>query len=173
MDNLSRKNQEAGTGTDKPFVHNISLNDETNPSDMPMKRVFMIFALVVVVGILSGFVGSYIKGASSSATGKKNAEGTTTMSGGKDVVDSAGIADKDAFSDKAEGTLKEKTADDFLEEGSYKLVRPGGDSQTVHLTSSTVDMSKFEGKKVRVYGETFASEKVGWLMDVGFIEVIK
>lgn len=175
MQNLSRQNTPASVPDSgaKPFVHAISTDDVPSADDMSMKNVFIIFALVIVVGVASGFAGSYIKGVSSSTTGKKNDAGATTMSGNKDVVDSAGIADKKAFSDSAEGKLQEKTKEDFLEEGSFKLVRPGGDSQTVHLTSSTIDMSKFVNKKVRVYGETFASEKVGWLMDVGFIEVIK
>ena len=160
---------------EETIVHEISVED-TPPEDMLMKNVMIIFALVIVVGILSGFGASYLGGASNSdATSKasKTASGTETLSGGDDVIESAGIADKEAFSDSAEGTLEEKTEEDFLEEGSFKLIRPGGDSQTVHLTSSTVDMSEFTGKQVRVYGETFASEKVGWLMDVGFIEVIK
>jgi hypothetical protein len=29
------------------------------------------------------------------------------------------------------------------------------------------------GKKVRVYGQTFAGQKAGWLMDVGYIEVLE
>lgn len=160
---------------EETIVHEISV-EETPPEDMPMKNVAIIFALVIVVGILSGFGASYLGGAGQSDSAQKttkNASGTETLSGGDDVIESAGIADKDAFADSAEGTLEEKTEDDFLEEGSFKLIRPGGDSQTVHLTSSTVDMSEFTGKEVRVYGETFASEKVGWLMDVGFIEVTK
>jgi hypothetical protein len=173
MENKDTQTQNpAPTTTAEPLVHDISMN-ESKPKDMPMKKVAIIFICVIIAGIATGLGASYVGGRGPNTAGKTNASGTKTMSGSSDVIESAGIADKEAFSDKAEGTLKEKTEKDFLEEGSYKLIRPGGESQTVHLTSSTVDMSEFVNKKVRVYGETFASEKVGWLMDVGFIEVIK
>ncbi len=81
-----------------------------------------------------------------------------------------GVADKKTFRDQAEGVLKEGGIDG---EGSFHLERPGGPSQNVYLTSSTVDLSKYVGKKVRVYGETFAAEKAGWLMDVGLVEIIQ
>lgn len=81
-----------------------------------------------------------------------------------------GIVDKKTFRDQAEGVLREGGIDG---EGTFHLERPGGQSQNVYLTSSTVDLSKYIGKKVRVYGKTFAAEKAGWLMDVGFIEIIK
>jgi hypothetical protein len=42
----------------------------------------------------------------------------------------------------------------------------------VYLTSSTVDLSPFVGKKVRVWGQTFTGQKAGWLMDVGLVEVL-
>src|SRR3989344_2000081 len=32
---------------------------------------------------------------------------------------------------------------------------------------------EFVGKKVKVYGETFGSDQVSWLMDVGKVEVIE
>lgn len=155
------------------FVHNISGQSHVRSNELPMKTVLIIFACVIVAGIAVGFGTSYLVNRGPNVAGKANSTGTKTLSGDDNVVESAGIADKKTFSDSAEGVLKEKTEKDFLEEGSYKLIRPGGESQTVHLTSSTVDMSEFVNKKVRVYGETFASEKVGWLMDVGFIEVMK
>jgi hypothetical protein len=74
------------------------------------------------------------------------------------------------FKDQAEGTLKEGGIDG---EGNFHLERPGGESQNVYLTSSTVDLSLYVGKKVRVYGQTFAGQKAGWLMDVGLVEVLK
>ena len=58
-------------------------------------------------------------------------------------------------------------------EGQYHLVRPGGDSQNVYLTSSLVDMSKFLNQKIKVWGETQKAEKAGWLMDVGRVEVLE
>lgn len=163
----------AAQASKQTIVHDISVSD-TSSSDMDMKKAGIIFVLVIVAGIASGFGASYIRGASGGGkeSAKVNNDGTKTLSGNDDVAESAGIADKETFSDNAEGTLEDKTEDD-PHEGSFKLIRPGGESQTVFLTSSTVDLSEFVGKEVRVYGETFDSEQVGWLMDVGFIEVKK
>jgi hypothetical protein len=39
------------------------------------------------------------------------------------------------------------------------------------MTSSVVDLSLVLDKKVKVWGETQAAQKAGWLMDVGRVEV--
>ena len=52
------------------------------------------------------------------------------------------------------------------------MVRPGGDSQNVYMTSGTVDLSKFINKNIKVWGQTQAAQHAGWLMDVGRIEVL-
>lgn len=79
-----------------------------------------------------------------------------------------GSSDTSTFKDTAEGTLQNGGSQG---EGQYHLIRPGGTSQNVYLTSSTLDLSQFVGKKVKVWGQTQASQKVGWLMDVGRVEV--
>ncbi|KKQ91892.1 MAG: hypothetical protein UT17_C0004G0240 [Candidatus Woesebacteria bacterium GW2011_GWB1_39_10] len=56
-------------------------------------------------------------------------------------------------------------------EGTHHLDRDGGVSQTVYLTSSVIDLESFVGKKVRIWGETLASKKAGWLMDISKIQV--
>lgn len=73
------------------------------------------------------------------------------------------------FKDSAEGIL-EKNDSKIVTEGSHRLVRDG-ESQTVYLTSSVVDLDNYIGKKVKVWGETFNSKKAGWLMDVGKVEI--
>ena len=80
-----------------------------------------------------------------------------------------GSNDTTTFKDTAEGTLKEGGIDG---EGAFHLERPGGDSQNVYLTSSTVDLSKFVGKKIKVWGQTQKAQHAGWLMDVGRVEVL-
>jgi hypothetical protein len=57
-------------------------------------------------------------------------------------------------------------------EGSHKLLREGGETQTVALTSSVVDLDKLVGFEVKLYCETHKAEKAGWFMDVGRVEVI-
>ena len=71
---------------------------------------------------------------------------------------------------KTTGTLKEGG---IQGEGQFHLVRPGGVSQNVYLTSSSVDLSKFVGKKIKVWGETEKAQYAGWLMDAGRVEVIE
>jgi hypothetical protein len=36
-----------------------------------------------------------------------------------------------------------------------------------------VDLDRFVNHKVTVWGETFAAQKVGWLMDVGAVKVLE
>ncbi|SRR5258708_3301682 len=79
-----------------------------------------------------------------------------------------GKGDTAVFKDTAEGVLKNGGIDG---EGQYHLVRPGGDSQSVYLTSSSVDLAQFMNQKIKVWGETQSAQHAGWLMDVGKVEV--
>lgn len=76
------------------------------------------------------------------------------------------------FKDEAEGTVEKNEDLDRYAQGTHKLIRPGGESQTAYLTSSVLDLDEYVGKKVKVFGETFGSNQVGWLMDVGKVEEI-
>lgn len=82
--------------------------------------------------------------------------------------------DTRTFRDFAEGTIQArpqpKNPTEYVE-GTHLLAREG--AVPVALTSSVVDLSKYEGKKVKVFGETQKAIKEGWLMDVGKIEEIK
>ena len=75
------------------------------------------------------------------------------------------------FRDSAEGTVEKNDQLEKYAQGTHKLVRPGGEDQTAYLTSSVLDLDEYVGKKVKVFGETFGSSQVGWLMDVGKVEV--
>lgn len=81
-----------------------------------------------------------------------------------------GMTDEKTFKDSTEGDLEKGGIDG---EGSHHLVRPGGEAQNVYLTSSVVDLDKFVGHKVKVWGETFSAQKAGWLMDVGKLKVLQ
>lgn len=74
------------------------------------------------------------------------------------------------FKDNAIGVLKEGGIDG---EGTHHLEREGGPSQNVYLTSSTVDLSQLTDRKVQVWGETFATQKAGWFMDVVKVKVLE
>lgn len=77
------------------------------------------------------------------------------------------------FRDESEGVIEKNDALDKYAQGTHKLIRPGGESQTAYLTSSVLDLDQYIGKKVKVFGETFGSSQVGWLMDVGKVEVVE
>jgi len=94
--------------------------------------------------------------------------------GSVEVVESekeTGIKDEKTFRDTASGRIEANSNGDTAE-GSHKLIRPGGASQTAYLTSSVVDLNQFVGKCAQIWGETFAAQKAGWLMDVGRVKVL-
>lgn len=142
------------------FIHPIGKVEE----NVPTNKIILIFFLIIISGIITGFL---------IYAGKQLLAGKQTLfslqKSVKKAKSSAGIQDKKTFKDKAEGTLREGGIDG---EGQFHLERPGGESQNVYLTSTTVDLSQYLGKKVRVWGETFKAEKAGWLMDVGLVEVL-
>ena len=84
--------------------------------------------------------------------------------------DTFGSKDDSTFKDSAEGVL---LVGGVNGEGSYHVVREGGESQNVYLTSSVVDLGLFVNHKVVVRGETFKAQKAGWLMDVGQVKVLE
>lgn len=137
------------------------MNTPSTPSFLTPK-VIGLFVGVIVAGIIVGYGisrigGPAVGGGSTGQSGESVAKGTVY-----------GSNDTATFKDTAEGVVKTGGIDG---EGQYHLVRPGGDSQNVYMTSSLVDMSKFIDKKVKVWGQTQAAQHAGWLMDVGRVEV--
>jgi hypothetical protein len=116
--------------------------------------------LVVLAGIGTGWL---VSGGPQSLS-----SGTQEVPGAKTGANEAGLADEKTFRDSAEGVLEEGGVNG---EGTHHLVRPGGDSQNVYLTSTVIDLESFVGKKVMVWGETISAKKAGWLMDVGKVKV--
>jgi len=129
--------------------------------------VGMILGAMVIVaaGVGSGYLLAQRGGGMAGI--KSAAEVAQT---GINVGDVVGSADETVFKDNATGMLDRGGIDG---EGSHQLVREGGESQTVYLTSSVVDLEQFVGHKVQVWGETFAAQKAGWLMDVGRVKVLE
>ncbi|OGD63702.1 hypothetical protein A2160_03360 [Candidatus Beckwithbacteria bacterium RBG_13_42_9] len=122
---------------------------------------------IIIAGIGSGYILSAFKNAGGlSGVTLKRSVSKEEITKGTQV----GVADTKTFKDSAEGTLEKGGVGG---EGSHHLVRPGGDSQNVYLTSSIIDLDQFTGKKVKVWGETFSAQKAGWLMDVGKLEVLE
>lgn len=122
----------------------------------------LISVAVVLLGIGTGYLISGVGGKSSS----------NNTSGGliKATENEAGIADESKFSTTTDGVLEEGGIGG---EGNYHIVRGNGPSQYAYLTSSSVDLAPFVGKKVQVWGETMSGKKAGWLIDVGKIKVME
>lgn len=120
--------------------------------------------IIVLAGIISGLVFASRNKAQQTSTGTAQEENLP-----KEVKESFA----QTFRDQAEGIVEKNDKLDKYAQGTHKLIRPGGESQTAYLTSSVLDMDQYVGKKVKVYGETFSSSQVGWLMDVGKVEVIE
>jgi len=140
----------------KNMLHTL----ETKEVDEVSYASFFTFvAVAVVIGAVIGFGLTRLN--------KKTASNGVTT---KDTAQSAGVVDKKTFKDSVEGILREGGIDG---EGNFHIERPGGVSQNAYLTSSTVDLSNYVGKKVKVWGQTFSGQTAGWLMDVGLVEVEK
>src|SRR3990172_1129159 len=123
----------------------------------------IIVVVVVAAGIFSGLVfSSRNKNAKSQAKAAIDEEQLT----GEQKQSFA-----QTFRDEAEGTIEKNDKLDKYAQGTHKLIRPGGEDQTAYLTSTVLDLDEYVGKNVKVFGETFGSSQVGWLMDVGKVEV--
>ncbi len=133
----------------------------------------LIIVIVALIAIVAGIgTGYLLKGKSLTPKTGTTMTGSSTSSDISDekAVETAGIKNESAYKDKTEGILKEGGIEG---EGTYHLERPGGISQTAYLTSTTVDLEPFIGKKIRVWGKTFQGKKAGWLMDVGYVEALQ
>jgi hypothetical protein len=133
-------------------------------------NVMQMLAIVVVVALVLGLGTGYVLSAS------KNGSGTTASPIQTLTNQPPKNADQDTktFSDFAEGTITKKPVPksgevDPYSEGTAVLTRDG--AKPVALTSSVVDLSLYENKKVKVYGSTQKALQEGWLMDVGRVEV--
>lgn len=129
--------------------------------DNPMRLLLGVIIVAVVLGVISGYL------LSTKNNGSKVSSLSTT-------TPKAPQQDTKTFRDFAEGVVKVKPQpSDPAEyaEGTHLLERTA--AVPVALTSSVVDLSKYEGKKVKVFGETQKALKEGWLMDVGKVEEIK
>jgi hypothetical protein len=117
---------------------------------------------VVLAGVGTAWV------LSSKIMGTTPAGSSGAAPGAKVSSTEAGVLDPKVKYDNATGVLKEGGLNN---QGTHHLERDGGPSKSVYLTSSVIDLQSFVGKTVQVWGETLASKKVGWLMDVAKIQV--
>lgn len=165
MEEIKTSSEPVSEGIDSSVVKPL----ENNPVLPKIKiswtsKTMGIIAGLILLGTLTGF-GLYAW----------KTKGTVQLAGRNvEVVKTAGeegVKDASTFKDTATGTIIENDGK-LTKEGTHILTR-GDASQNVYLTSSVIDLSKYVGKKVQIWGETFAGQKAGWLMDVGRIKVVQ
>ncbi len=146
-------------------IFNTTPDNVTKSLDLGT-RVSKIVFTVLVVSIIAGGVTGY-------SLAKKSGSASLLA-----VIEKPRSAQQDTrtFKDFAEGTIKikpkPKSPTEYTE-GTHTLIREDDPQHPVALTSSVVDLSQYENKKVKVYGETQKALKEGWLMDIGRVEEIK
>lgn len=133
------------------------LEDDVVPSTQ--RFVVGVYITLIILGIGTGYILANKSPIATTQEVPQKIESETVV----------GIADESTFKDSAEGTLEKGGLDG---EGTHKLIREGGPSQTAYLMSSVVDLDQFVGKEVKIWGQTMAAEKASWLMDVGKVELL-
>lgn len=164
--------------TDNQAVQNVVATRHTssapsNQAQSPnmkksLKKILPMLILAVIAGVGTGFGAHRL---TAKDTGVP-LDGNIQKIAGDEISNGEvfGSADENTFKDTATGYLE---AGGLEGEGSHKLLRPGGDAQTVYLTSTVTDLTKLEGMEVQIWGETFKGQKAGWLMDVGRVKVVE
>lgn len=143
-----------------PSFHSFDMSSNTS---IFSGKVIVFVLFVALLGIATGFILPK-NGSKADIKNIGNLSGSSVPKG-----TTIGSDDLKTFKDTAEGVLKEGGIEG---EGQYHLVRPGGDSQNIYMTSSIVDLSKFVNSKIKVWGQTNSAQAAGWLMDVGRVEVL-
>ncbi len=133
------------------------------PTDSAMKKsrfiIVFVYAVLLLLGVGTGYI-LVSKTSLGAAATAGTAINTPKVVGVKDAT----------FKDCATGTIEKEGMDG---EGTHKLLREGGPSQTAYLLSSVVDMDQYVGLKVKVCGQTIAAKNVSWLMDIGRLELLE
>lgn len=109
------------------LIHN--LDQKPVQSEFSYGKFFIFVGIAVILGTALGF-----------GLTKLPKKGKSINLSSAQAEKTVGIVDKKTFKDKAEGSLKEGGIDG---EGNFHLERPGGVSQNVYLTSTTVDLSQY------------------------------
>ena len=172
MEKINSETNSAQAKSDKNSGVTVKpLEESSGPSTMTKsnmltRQAIMIYVAVFVLGALLGG-GVYAA----------RSQGTTKVGGQRvQVVKTSteeGVKDPAVYKDTATGKL---VANDgkVTSEGTHILVR-GDVSQNVYVTSTVVDLSKYENKVVQVWGQTYqgSDPKTGWLIDVGSVKIVE
>ena len=150
------------------------VNEPQNNLKLPNKTPKLVYLIIAILAITSGF---WISRFWPSTTTEISSDESLVSNQAAEIKDGEEVKvgvlygnTSKTFSDSATGTI---VAGGVNGEGTHTLDRDGGADQDAALTSSVVDLDLFVGKKVEVSGETNASNKAGWFMDVGSIKVLE
>ena len=157
-------------------IPNLSQKPLISPTPSP-QFAFKPILIISIIAVVCGYVLHLVfpkSGSNILNTSDNNSQphlSTDTISGPSQLKIGQLYGDNSAaFKDSATGVIQKGGINGV---GTHTLVRDGGPSQSASLTSSTVDLDLFTGKKVEVKGETNASAKTAWLMDVGSIKILE
>lgn len=143
-------------------IENIEFKtvEENKKTSSKKSNLIIPVAIAIVLGVGTGVVLSKQKG-------------QLTVNGKPKIIQTDKIVGSTAknFNSSAEGVLQRNDSK-VITEGTHKLIR-GDESQTAYLTSSVIDLDKYVGSKVKIWGETFKGQKAGWFMDVGKLEILQ
>ncbi len=163
---------------DIPHISKNPTPSQINPisstkSGPSVKVILIVLLLSIPVGFLLSRLTpakSFQKTSASPAT--KTDTISTEYIQSKDEIQVGKIyGDSSAeFADTATGTIEKGSINGV---GTHILEREGGVSQRASLTSSAVDLDLFVGRKVEIKGQTNASNKTGWLLDVGTVKILE
>lgn len=165
-------------GSKQPLVRSLDDQETKGKSGRSMgknavPRKLLIGGLVglVVAGLATGFAAAQLLPGGPSLEEKMAQVQREEEISGNQIRNGAvfGVPDEKTFKDTTGGVL---IVGGLEGEGSHTLLREGGVSQNVYLTSSVVDLDQFKDMEIKVWGETFKGQKAGWLMDVGRVEVV-
>jgi len=169
MDELKQINLEPSNNQPNPALVEEKIME-------PSTKKNFLMPILLIIGILAGLGTGYFfaqKKLLLASDGTGSVSGMTqnpTSAGAVKAGDTFGTADEKTFRDSAEGVMQPGGIDG---EGSHHIERGANKSQWVYVTSSVVDLDMFVGHRVMVWGETNASKKAGWLMDVGKLKVLE
>lgn len=147
---------------------NSGLNENVQMQKDSLMKNPKLLIILTIVAVLAGVGTGFGTFRLTNKNAGQELAATPTAQDGVQAGSEFGSTDE-AFDSHAIGYVEEGGLDG---EGSHRLLRPGGDSQTVYLTSSVTDLDVFVGMEVELWGETFKGQKAGWFMDVGRVKVI-
>jgi len=151
------------------------INQPSKSLKIPGKTDYLYYSLIIVAAIAVGFgISRFFPSQSGDSVSQADSlvsNQAAQIVEGEEIK--AGVVygnTSKTFADSAVGVVKKGGVNG---EGTHTLDREGGVDQDAALTSSIIDLDLFIDKKVEVDGETNASNKAGWFMDVGSIKILE